>query len=481
VTVAGQAYTFLAQMASVVILARLIAPGDFGLVAMVVAVIGVSDLFRDFGLSAAAMRAKHLSREERDNLFWLNTAFGLAATAIVVCCAPLIGMLYNDPRAVSVVMVLSISFTISGMTTQYNADLTRRMRFTAITVTRVVAVTGALVVATIMAVVGAGYWALVGQRLATLLLMMVLPAAIAGWLPGLPHRRTSVRRFIKFGVSLFGTQVLKYCTDNIDSLAIGKVWGSVPLGYYDRGYRLLVSPLTQINAPMMQVALPTLSRVHEDVGTLERYVLKVQLILGYTLSSAFALAAGLAPSLILTLLGPNWDPVVPIFRALAIGGMFRATAQIAFWLFLSADRSGAQLKMSLIVSPIMVLCILAGVPWGAVGVALGSTFAYAAQWAISLIWAARVTKLRPRRMIGNVVRIMAIISVPWGVLGWLAGMLAWPPLGTIAAALGGCAAYLGVLAAVSPATRRDLRVVYVFVAQMARRRPRAGGSEPNGG
>jgi len=463
-------------MASIVILARLILPGDFGLVAMVVAVIGVSELFRDFGLSAAAMRAKELSREERDNLFWLNTAFGFAATVVVALCAPLVGMLYGDPRAVSVVMVLSISFTISGITTQYNADLTRQMRFTAITITRAVGVTGALVVAVIMALAGAGYWALVAQRLVTLFLMMVLPAAMAGWLPGLPHRHTSVRHFMRFGVALFGTQLLKYCTDNIDSLAIGKVWGPVSLGYYDRGFRLLVSPLTQINAPMMQVALPTLSRVYEDTRILERYILKVQLILGYTLASAFALAAGLSPSLIHILLGPDWGPVVPIFRALAIGGMFRSTAQVAFWLFLSADRSGAQLKMSLVVSPIMVLCILAGVPWGAVGVAIGSTVAYVMQWAISLVWSARSTKLHPGRMLGNIVRVMALVSAPFGCLGWLAGTLGWPPVGTFAIALLGCVAYLGILAAVLPSVRRDLRVVFSFAAQMVgrRRRPQSG-------
>lgn len=472
VTVAGQAYSFVIQTASVVVLARLVSPGDFGLVAAVVAVIGVSDLFRDFGLSAAAMRAVHLSREEQDNLFWLNTAFGVLATVVIAAVAPLVGLVYDDPRVPGAVLVLSLSFTISGMTTQYNADLTRRLRVTAVTVVRVVAPTGALLTAVVLALAGAGYWALVAQRLVTLLLMMLLSAAFAGWLPGPPHRHTSVRRFLRFGAALFGTQVLAYGSGNIDNVGIGVEWGSVQLGYYDRAYRLLVAPLMQINAPMMQVALPTLARAHKDRDTFERYVLRAQLIGGYVLATGFALAAGLSPSLILLLLGTGWSQVVPIFAVLSVGGMFRATAQIASWVFLAADRSGAQLKMSLVVSPLMIACILGGLPWGPVGVAIGSTVAYFAQWLISLVWAARVSSIDPRRVLWNISRIVLAVSTPCGALGWAVGLLGWTPIETVVAGFASSAAYVGLLYLALPWVRADIRVVASFAARALGRRGR---------
>lgn len=462
VTVAGQAYSLVIQTVSVVVLARLISPGDFGLVAAVVAVIGVSDLFRDFGLSAATMRAKHLTKEEQDNLFWLNTAFGVIATVVVAACAPLIGMLYDNPRIPGVVVVLSLSFTINGMTTQFNADLIRRLRFTAVTLIRVIASTGALAAAIILALMGASYWALIAQRLVILLLMMLFSIVFAGWIPGRPHRHTSVRHYLRFGAALFGTQVLTYASANVDNIGIGVAWGSVPLGYYDRSYRLLVTPLTQINAPMLEIALPTLSRAHEDHATFERYTLRAQLVGGYVLATMFALAAGLSPSLILLLLGRGWGPVVPIFAVLAIGGVFRSTAQIAYWVFLAANRSSAQLKMSLIISPVMVACILAGLPWGPIGVATGSTIAYFGQWVISLVWAARVALIDPRKLLWNISRVILAISMPCGVLGWAMGLLGWSPLETVLSGFVSSAMYLGLMYLALSWVRQDLRIVVQF-------------------
>ncbi len=472
VTVAGQAYSFVLQTASVVVLARLILPGDFGLIAMVVAVIGVSELIRDFGLSAAAIRAEHVTDAERDNLFWLNTALGVAVTGVVIAAAPLIGLMYDDPRVPSVVMVLAPSFALSGMATQYRADLTRRLKFTALTVTRVVSPTVALLVALVLALMGTEYWALAAQRLVNLLLFLLLSALAARWIPGLPHRHTSIRKFIRFGAALFGTKLLSYATSNVDSVAIGMAWGSVPLGYYDRAFRLLVTPLTQINAPMMQVALPTLSRVHENKPTLEHYVLKAQVVVGYGMATLFALAAGLSPSLILLLLGPEWSPVVPIFMVLAIGGVFRATEQIAFWLFLAVDRAGAQLKMSMLMSPLMIVCILAGLPWGAVGVAGGSAVAYCLQWVVALMWSARAAAIDPRRVLVNILRIVIVVNVPCGLIGWAVGLLGWSAIGTVVAGLLGSLVYLGAMYLLVPSVHRDLRFVLRFALQAIGRRGR---------
>ncbi|APH46564.1 hypothetical protein BMW26_02590 [Microbacterium sp. 1.5R] len=472
VTLAGQLYRTVLQFVSIFVLARLLTPDDFGLIAMVAAVIGISELFRDFGLSSAAIQAKHVSIGERTNLFWVNTALGTGCAVIVALAAPLVGLLYSNDQVPAIVVVMSIGFVLSGMVTQYRADLTRRLRFLGLSITEAVAPTVGFAVGIILALQGFGYWALVVQQLSSSLVLLVLSVVIARWLPGLPRRRTSIRRFMKFGAALFLTQLISYGTKNVDNIAIGVVWGAGPLGYYDRAYQLLMAPLNQINAPMTRVALPVLSRIHEEKERFAGYLLKAQIVGGYATATLFALAAGMAPAIVDVLFGPQWAPMAPIFAVLAIGGVLRATAQVSYWMFLATANTGAQLRMFLVVRPIMIVIILAGLPWGAFGVAVGSTVAYALHWIASLVWASRVTGVPARPLITNIIRILLTVSVPCGLLALGISALGWSSIATVLVAVGASIAYLLLLTLVSPRTREDLLTVVSFIRRSFGKRSR---------
>ena len=123
VTVGAQGVKIVLQVVGVVVLARLLSPGDYGLVAMVTAIIGVAEIFRDFGLSSAAVQAKTLSKAQRDNLFWINTAAGGLLTVIVFFGAPLVALLYGRGELVGLTQVLAFIFVLNGMGTQFRADL----------------------------------------------------------------------------------------------------------------------------------------------------------------------------------------------------------------------------------------------------------------------------------------------------------------------------------------------------------------------
>lgn len=470
VTLAGQLYRTILQFVSIFVLARLLSPDDFGLIAMVAAVIGISELFRDFGLSSAAIQAKHVSIGERTNLFWVNTALGTACAVIVALAAPLVGLLYSNDEVVPIVVVMSIGFVLSGMVTQYRADLTRRMRFLGLSITEAVAPTVGFAVGILLAVLGYGYWALVVQQLSSSLVLLVLTVSIARWAPGLPQRRTSIRRFMRFGAALFVTQLISYGTKNVDNIAIGVVWGAGPLGYYDRAYQLLMAPLNQINAPMTRVALPVLSRIHEEKDRFAGYLLKAQIVGGYATATLFALASGMAPAIVDVLFGPQWAPMAPIFAVLAIGGVLRATAQISYWMFLSTANTGAQLRMFLVVRPIMIVIILAGLPWGAFGVAVGSTVAYALHWIVSLLWASRVTGVPARPLIANILRILLTVSVPCGLIAFGISVLGWSSLVTVLVAILASVLYLALIAVVSKSVRADLLTVLSFLRRSLKRR-----------
>lgn len=466
ITLLGQAARAVLQFGATVVFARLLSPSDFGLIAMVAAIIGISAMVRDFGLSSAAIQAKTVSDDERTNLFWLNTALGAGCGVVMIAIAPLIVGLYGEPRLTWIVVAMSSAFLISGINTQFRADLTRSFRFTALAVSDVVGVGGGFALGIVFAALGFGYWAIVIQQIATTVLSCVQNAINSAWHPGWPKRHVSIRRFVRFGLGVLGTQGLSYITKNVDNVGVGAVWGAGPLGLYDRAYQLLMTPLNQINAPMTRVALPILSRARSEAD-FARYLEKAQLIGCYLTASVFAVSAGLATPLVLVLFGPRWSGVSGIFTALAVGGVFRSIAQVSYWIYLAKARTGAQLRMFLATRPIMVVLILAGLPFGPVGVAIGQSAAYTLHWAVSLWRVGVVTGVATRRLFANALRTVFLVSLPSGVAAYLGSLLPVAPILQLLCGTGFALTYFVVLAALLPPVRRDVTTVLRFGSRMA--------------
>lgn len=469
ITLVTQAARAVLQFGSVVVLARLLAPEDFGLIAMVTSVIGIAELVRDFGLSSAAVQVKTLSDDERTNLFWVNLGLGAVCALAAVVAQPLIVALYDEPRLGAIVLSLSAIFVLSGASTQFRADLTRSLRFRALGTSDVVAQQCGVTTAVALAVQGQGLWAIVAQQLVVAAVALVTVVSAAGWRPGWPRRGTSITRFFRFGGGLFGTQAIHYATKNVDNVALGAVAGAAALGLYTRAYQLLMTPLSLINAPMTRVALPVLSRVQDDENTYARYLRKVQLVGCYLTATVFTVAAGLAEPLVQVLFGRRWLEVAPIFAALALGGVFRSLSQVAYWIYLSKGVPGAQLRLSLVTGPLIVLVMLAGLPWGALGVAVGHSVAHALYWLVSLVHVGRVTGVDTRHLLVNAVRSVLLVSAPCGVAAWLGGLVPLPPLAQVLVGAALAAVYLLAARTLVPTVRRDADTVLSFARRALRR------------
>lgn len=477
ITLAVQAGRTILQFGSIVALARLLTPADFGLVAMVTAVIGVADLVRDFGLSLAAVQAAKLSHGERTNLFWANVGLGLACTLVAMAMTPFIVAGYQEPRLAPIVLALAPVFLLSGITTQFKAGLVRDMRFRAVGLSDFSAQVVATIVAIDLAAAGFGLWALVVQQLVSAAVTAGICMWLAKWRPSLPNRRVSIRKFLRFGVGVFGTQGISYVTKNIDNITIGAVWGASPLGLYSRAYQLMMMPLNQINAPMTQVAMPVLARVQGDNTSFLGYLRKSQLVACYVTATLFAVATGLAHPVVLVLFGDQWLEVVPIFAILAVGGMFRAVAQIAYWAYLAKGKSGALFRQRMVTGLITVVMILAGLPWGPVGVAVGCTVASFVSWIVAVWHVGRVTGVNTRSLITNAARIVAVVGIPAGAVAYLATLVPVAPL--LQLVLGGLfvLAYLGLAYLTVRSVHEDLDLTIsfarrAFVARTSKRAAR---------
>ena len=470
VTLGAQATRFVLQIASLAVLSRLLTPSEVGVVAMATAVLNIAEIIRDFGLSSAAIQAPSLSPAERTNLFWINLGIGTACSVVAAASAPLLGAVYDDPRVVPIVLALAGLFVVSGANTQFRADLSRSLRFGALAATDVTAQVLGIAVAIGFAAGGAGYWSIVAQQVTFVVTTCVMNVAQCRWLPGCPQRQVPMGHFTKFGANLLGTNLLGYAVNNLDNVGIGAVWGSGPLGLYSRAYQLLQVPLQQVNAPLGRVVLPILSRVQDDPVTYERYFRRFQLVICYSLGLGFAVLAGLSEPIVAILFGPSWQGVAPLLGVLALSGVFKGIDSANYQMWVSRGLTSQLFKFYLVTRPIMVVMILAGLPWGPLGVAVGQLVVAFLHWAVSLRIVCRLAEIDSRPLFAQSARALVMVILPAGLLARVGASLGPNPATSLASGLGLALAW-GVFAGVAlPWLRRDLQPLVVMSRSVFSRR-----------
>lgn len=470
ITFGGQAGRILLQILSVVILARLLSPAQYGVVAMVLAVVGIGEIFRDFGLSSAAIQSTTLSRSQRDNLFWINTGIGIILASLVQIGAPFLADFYAQPILEPLARVLSVTFVLNGLATQYRASLNRALEFVKLTVADVAAPAVGLAIAIAGASIGWGVWALVAQQVGQAVIYLILLAVWSGWLPRLPDRRAPMRSFFTFGGNLVATQLIGYVANNLDSVIIGLRFGPSQLGIYNRGFQLLMRPLNQLRAPTTTVALPVLARLKDDPARFGDFVARGQLALGYSLVVGLGIVVGAADPLASVVLGPEWAEVAPILQLLAAAGIFQTLAYVGYWVYLSRGLTGDLLRYSTVSALIKVVCILVGSLWGVIGVAAGFALAPALAWPLSLWWLSRRTDIPIGRLMRGALRILLVTGLG-AVSGYVAVELT-EQFGAILSLIAGLVSPVLVMAIVAfilPPVRRDI-ISVIAIAGMVRRR-----------
>jgi PST family polysaccharide transporter len=469
VTVSGQAFRIVLQFAGVVVLARLLGPHDYGLLAIVVVVVGVGEIVRDFGLSNAAIAARTLSIVQRDVLFWVNAAIGVALTGVAIAAAPLIAAGFGQHELRPMVQASAVTFAFNGLATQYRADLTRRMHFARLVASDVVGQAAGLALGIALAAAGAGYWALVaqlaGQAAATLVVLVVL----AGWLPGPPRRGADIRNIVHLGKNLTLANIVGYAANNVDTVTIALRLGAVPLGIYNRGFSLLMTPLNQLRSPTTTVALPVLSRLEDDHVRAGEYVKRAQLAFGYTICAGLAIMAGAAVPVVHLVLGSRWAAVAPVLALLAIGGAVTTIAYVGFWVYLSRGLGSQLLRYTTFGAVLQAGCIIGGSTWGINGVAGGFMVASILKWPVSLIWLSRLTHLPLADLLAGAARIVACGSAA-GVAAWAVTQVrpdSAAAANVLLCGLAGLAVYALAVALV-PSVRRDFAAVKLMIRRMRR-------------
>jgi len=370
----SQGTNFFVRLGSLMVLARLLDPKDFGLVGMVTAVVGILNLFKDFGLSTATIQRTTISEEQISTLFWINLLAGATLGLLSAAMAPALAAFYHEPRLVLVTTVMGMGFIFNAAGVQHSALLQRQMRFTSMAIIDVISLSLSTVIGIIMAMSGYRYWALVAIGITTPLISTICAWLITAWIPGPPRRQAGTRSMLRFGGTITLHGLVAYVAFNLDKVLLGRFWGVDAIGIYGRAFQLTSMPTDNMNAAVGGVAFSALSRVQDDSKRLKNYFIK-----GYSLVVALTVPLTVAcilfgNDIVLVVLGTKWTQAVPILRLLAPTTLIFALIYPLGWLLYSLGLVARSLKIALVLAPLMIVGYVLGLPYGPKGVA----FAYSA-------------------------------------------------------------------------------------------------------
>lgn len=400
----AQGANFLFRIGSLMVLARLLEPKDFGLVGMVTAVTGVLNLFRDFGLSSAVVQRTSVTDEQVSTLFWINILVGAILGTLTLTMAPVIAWFYHEPRLVWVTAALSLGFLFNAAGVQHGTILQRDMRFTTLAFVEILSLVLSTSVGVVMALGGYRYWALVGMTLVGPFVSTICVWLITKWIPGKPRKQVGIRSMMRFGGTITLNGLVVYIAYNLEKVLLGRFWGADVVGVYGRAYQLSNMPTENLNSSIGGVAFSALSRVQDEPKRLRSYFLKgYALVLALTLPITL-LSALFANDTILVFLGPKWKEAIPIFRLLAPTILIFAMINPFSWLLFAIGQVGRSLKIALVIAPLVIAGYVIGLPYGPKGVALGYSTAMALWVFPHIIWCVRGTSISVRDVLETLSR-----------------------------------------------------------------------------
>lgn len=455
----GTGTQMVIQLVSLTVLARFLEPAEFGVYGMAITFIGFTTLFRDLGLSSAAIQVKSLPIQLRTNLWWINTGTGAILALLTLATAPLIAAFYREPQVAFVVAFMAPTMLLAGAAVQYRASLARDLRLGAAAAIDVTGALLGLIVSVGVALAGGGVWALVLPQLVSGVVTLAGVIFVSRWLPGLPRRGHGTRQLVRFGGAMFVSQALTYTHRTYDVLLLGRLHGADWTGQFNRAAQMSRMPMGMIAAPFSKVALATMAPHQEDVHALGALARRGQVLLALPVLLAAGGLVAAAEPLVSLVLGDGWGQAVPFLQLIAMSEALALMASVGGWLMAARGQGSKLIRLGVISTVIKVSTVSLGSLWGPYGIVPGVVVAQVILWPLSLVLTGRMSGVSTREALVDSYVLVGVTASATAA-GWYAGRTHIVPGGPavdIVAVVVTMLATLALAAALVAPFRRDVQ------------------------
>jgi PST family polysaccharide transporter len=352
------------------ILARLLEPDSFGLIALAGTFLAFITLFVDQGFSTAIIQRKDLEPEHLDTAFWTNVAIGWVMATITFGIAGFGADFFKEPSLTPVVRWLSLSFIISSFNSVQSAILTKRLEFKLLAMRSLISTFISAVVGITMAFMGYGVWSLVAQQLSGSFVGGIVLWQASDWRPQWKFSRKHFHDLFAFGINLVGINILNFFVTRGDNLLIGYFLGSTALGYYDLAYRLLLVVTSLFVGVISSIAMPIFSSIQDDLPRLRKVLYEFVELTNTIAFPVFLGMSVLAPELIVVVFGEQWKPSIPVMQILSLAGLLYGGFYFNAPLMMAMGKPNWKFYLDIYRTIIYVSAFLVGVKFGIIGVSI---------------------------------------------------------------------------------------------------------------
>lgn len=424
---ASQATLQISRVLFAFILARLLTPVEYGIAGMALVLTSYVLVFSDLALGAALVQRPRVSEAEKSTSFWTSVASGAILSTLGIVLAGPASSFFGQPQVEPLFMVVSLTFFITSLAATQRALLTRAMDFRALELRVIIATVASGVAAVVVAGLGYGPWAIVAQYVTFAVLSTAFILAVSPWRPRFLYSVSAFRSMFAFSANVLGNRFLYVSEEAVTSVLIGRLLGAQALGVYSIATNVVLAPLSRITVPLAEVLFPAFSRIQDD----KRRIAELWTGgLPYVALMTMPALAGLvivAPEFVDVVLGPQWDEVTPVLRVLAWVGLLRSIQGWNSSIALALGRADALFRLSIVTLAVTAVSIVAGTPFGLMGIAIAYTVLITGVHAIWLRYCASLVEIRMRDVLLPLVPV--IVATACMVLVLLAIKLALLQLG----------------------------------------------------
>jgi O-antigen/teichoic acid export membrane protein len=352
------------------ILARLVSPGSFGLVAYATVFTAFAQIFVDQGFSDAIVQFPKLEREHLDTAFWVSILTGAILTVVGITASGLIANIFREPDLKPIVSWLSLIFILSSLSSVQQSILRRELAFKQLTIRSLTATIVSGIVAVVMAFLGFGVWSLVAKLLVEAIVSVIALWQVSNWRPSFHFSKESFKELFSYGINIVGGDFVDFLSVHSDDFLIGYFLGTVVLGYYTLAYNLLIVMTDLLVSVPNAVAFPVFSKIQDDPERLKSAFYEVTLLQSLMAFPLFLGVSAVAPEAVRVLYGDKWITSIPVVQILMLMGIVRSASYFYSSIFRAAGKPFWRFGIYALTAALNVVGFLLVVRMGIVAVAI---------------------------------------------------------------------------------------------------------------